>query len=196
MNRSLLAGLVAIAFLLGGFFVWNQFMAKQLESDLKAATVSVENYRPEGDQGTAFDKMQELQKQYPEFFRGAGFKPVDFSVRTDLEDSAVQFKNDIETKRTEIREDISNGYLLTIGTRPNINALIEKTDEKFVKDISNFAAFNPERIEFYEKSLEYCKVLPQKGEKEFLANQKVSDEEKYQLSLVFENAKTNLCPKL
>jgi len=195
MNKNLLTVLASIALLLGGFFIWNHFMINQLESDLKAATESVENYRPEGEQGEAFDKIKELQKQHPEFFRGAGFRPADFSTRTDLEESAVEFKNGIETKRTEIRDEVSNGYLLTIGTRPNINALIEKTDEKFIKDITNFAAFNPERIEFYEKSLEYCKTLP-KGEKEFLEKQNVSAQEKYQLALVLENAKTNLCPKI
>lgn len=195
MNKSPLIILVSLAVLIGGFFVWNHMMLNQLEGELEKATASVENYKPEGTQGEAYDKLQDLQKQYPEFFRGDGFEPADFSTRTDLEASANQFKNEIESKRIEIREDVANNYTLTIGSRPNINALIEKTDDKFVKDIKNFAAFNPERVEFYEKSLEYCKTLPAGGN-EFLLKQEVSAEEKYQLAMVLENAKTNLCPKL
>lgn len=195
INRASLIFLSSLAVLVAGFFLWNQYMASQLDDKLSAATVSVEDYRPEGTQGEAFDKMKSLTKEYPDFFQAQGFKPADFALRTDLEASAVDFKNDIEEKRTEIRDDISNNYLLTVGTRPKINAYIEKTDEKFTKDITNFAAFNPERVKLYETSVKYCESKP-KDVKKFLTENSSTPQEQYHLALVLDNANTNLCPNL
>jgi hypothetical protein len=195
MNQRLLIVLASIALLVGGFFIWNQVMMSNLKSELKAATDSVENYHPEGTQGEAFDQMHDLTSKYPDFFKGSGFTPADFSVRSDLEDEAQKFKDGIEAKRTEIRNHVSSSYLMTIGTRPNINAFIEKTDEKFTNDIRNFAAFNPERIDLYNKAVEYCK-LPAEKKKTFLTGSGFSTEKEYQMAFVLENAEKNLCPKL
>lgn len=194
-NKTPLIVLTCLALLVSGFFLWNQLMTNQLDDKLDNVTASVDNYRPEGTQGEAFDKMKSLSKDYPDFFHAEGFRAADFTLRTDLEESAAAFKNEIELERTKIRNDISNNYLLTIGTRPKINSYIEKTDEKFVKDITNFAAFNPERIKLYETAVTYCESKP-KDVKKFLTENSSTPQEEYHLALVLENANKNLCPNL
>lgn len=184
-----------LALLAGGAFFWNSQKTNSLDKELADAVAAVDNYSPSGIQADALNELKEAQGKYPAFFEGKGFSNADFSIRSDLFKSADTFKENIETQRDQIRDHLYSEYRYILNSNEKMNAIAELTDEKFVKDISDFANFNAERVELYKAAVAYCEAKPQNLE-EYTQSLKLPLEKQIQTETVLKNADKNLCSEL
>lgn len=195
MKKTLIIVLCFILLIAGGTAIWSFEKLGDLDSEISASVASVENYAPSGEQGVALNEIQEAQNKYPDFFAGEGFNPADFSIRSDLFTSADNFKGSIEKERVSLRERLTRDYGLVPMSEDRLNNLAEITDQKFIKDIGNFAQFNPERVKLYKAALGYCEKKPA-SIPDYVDSMKLPLPEKVQTETVLKNAEKNLCPKL